>query len=67
MFSDTNAKTGGQRKILLGLVAQLNQCKTGLGKKGLKTMYKPNQRSEGGLNLACVQPFPPLPSNQTGA
>ena len=56
-----------QRKILLGLFAQLNQNKTELGKKkGLKTMYKPSQRPERGLNLACVQPFPPLPSNQKG-
>ena len=25
-------------------------------------MYKLNQRPERDLNLACVQPFPPLPS-----
>ena len=54
--------TGGQRKSLLGLVAQLNQYKTELckKKKGLKTMLKPNQWPERGLNLACVQPYPPL-------
>ena len=61
--------TGGQRKILLGLVAQLNQYKTELckKKKGLKTMPKPNQRPERGLNLACVELFPSLPTNQKGA